>query len=275
MAAPQPGEAWKARAEIVVDRPVETVWQAWSRLDRLTAWYAPAAAGDFADGSQLVLHWSDLNVAVKLDVEAVRAPFEFALAADLGVERQRQLVRLEDRGEKTLVEVIHRGGVDNFLASGIEAGWRTQLEMLRLYLESYAGEPRAYVAEKAAIESPIDSGFAYLVAPDLFSSWLGEIDGPIESRGQELAVKIGSLRFEASVLSLQEPHEIALHFAEEHAVLRCRQIPLDRREGGIKMLVVELSIWGATDARAAALIDAVRGASARLAGRVGVGAGSA
>ncbi len=269
------GESWKARAEILVERPLEMVWQAWSQLDRLTAWYAPTAAGDLTNGSQLVLQWNDLNVAIRLDVEAVRAPFEFALAADLGVERQRQLVRLEERGEKTLVEVVHRGGVDDFLASGIEAGWRTQLEMLRLYLERYAGKPRAYVAEKAAIEAPDESGFAYLVAPDLLSTWLGEFEHPIEEAGQEVSLKVDTLRFEASILSFQEPHEIALHFPDERSVLRCRQIPLDRRAAGVKMLVVELSMWGEADARTAALLEAVRGASARLAGRVGLGAGSA
>ena len=115
--------------------------------------------------------------------------------------RQLQSVRLEDRGDKTLVEVIHRGGMDHFLKGGIEAGWRTQLEMLRLYLESYAEEPRAYVAEKCAIEAPADSGFAYLVAPDLVSSWLGEPSAPIEQRGQELSFKIGAIRFDAVVLN--------------------------------------------------------------------------
>ncbi len=268
-------EPWKARAEVVVDRPLETVWQAWSHLDRLTSWYAPTAAGDLAKGSQLILSWNDLNVAVKLDVETVRAPHEFALAADLGTARQLQSVRLEDRGDKTLVEVIHRGGMDHFLKGGIEAGWRTQLEMLRLYLESYAEEPRAYVAEKCAIEAPADSGFAYLVAPDLVSSWLGEPSAPIEQRGQELSFKIGAIRFDAVVLNLEEPHEIAFHFPTEQAVLRCRQIPLDRRDAGIKMLVIEISSWGASDLRSKALIEAVGGASARLANRIGLGFGSA
>ncbi len=266
---------WKARAEVVVDRPLETVWKAWSRLDRLTAWYAPSAAGDLHQGSQLILQWADLDVAVKLDVETVRAPHEFALAANLGTYRQQQSVRLEGHGQKTHVEVIHQGGVDHFLKSGTEAGWRTQLKMLRLYLETYAGEARAYVAEKYAIEAPPDSGFAYLVSPQLLASWLGEPSAPITTRGQTLELKIGSLRYHTVVLNLEEPHEIALHFPLQQAVLRCRQIPLDRRDAGVKMLVIELSCWGNNDHRSKALLEAIGGASARLANRIGVRLGCA
>lgn len=267
--------SWQAKAQIVVDRPVETVWRAWSELDRLTAWYAPAAAGDLVDGSQLVLSWGDLDVSLCLDVEACRPPYHLALAADLGEERQRQSVQLEGLGGQTLVEVTHRGGHDHFLADGIEAGWRTQLEVLRLYLERYAEEPRGYVAEKAAIEAPFDSSFAYLVAPDLVSSWLGQLEGELGSAGSPVALRIGALRFAGTVLSYEEPFEVAIHFPEEQAVLRARQIPLDRREGGFKMVVVELSLWGDFEHRAAALMGAVGGASARLANRIHLGAGAA
>lgn len=266
---------WKAKARIVVDRPLETVWRAWSELDRLTAWYAPAAAGDLTDGSQLVLSWGDLDVSLRLDVEAIQPPHHLALAADLGDERQRQSVRLDRLGAQTLVEVTHRGGHDHFLADGIEAGWRTQLEVLRLYLERYPEEPRGYVAEKAAIEAPFDSSFAYLVAPDLVSTWLGQLEGEITEAGSPVALRIGTLRFSGTVLSFEEPFEVALHFPEEQAVLRARQIPLDRREAGFKMVVVELSLWGDFEHRAAALMEAVGGASARLAGRIHIGAGTA
>lgn len=260
---------------MLVDRPLETVWQAWSRLNQLTAWYAPAAAGDLTDGSQLVLSWGDLDVSLRLDVEAVEPPHRFELGADLGAGRQKQSVSLTDRGPQTLVQVTHRGGLDHFLAGGIEAGWKTQLELLRLYLEDYPGHPRGYVAEKAAVEAPLESVFAHLVAPDLATAWLGGLDQPIAERGQEVVFRNQSLRFSGRVISFQEPFEIALHFATERAALRVRQVPIDRREGGHKMVVVELSLWGDIDARAAALIAAVRGSSSRLASRIGPSAGSA
>lgn len=266
---------WQAKAQVLVDRPLETVWQAWSRLNQLTAWYAPAAAGDLTDGSQLVLSWGDLDVSIRLDVEAVRPPHHFELGADFGAGRQLQSVSLVDRGAQTLVEVTHQGGLDHFLAHGIEAGWKTQLELLRLYLERYSGQGRGYLAEKAAIEAPFDAVFAHLVSPDLTGAWLGEIDGPIEARDQELALRAEALTFHGRVISYEEPFEVAVHFEAERAVLRVRQAPIDRREGGAKMVMVELSLWGQIDPRAAALVDAVRGASARLAARVGPCAGSA
>lgn len=269
---------WQAKARIIVERPVEAVWRAWSELEALTGWYAPTAAGDLVCGSQLVLSWNDLDVSVRLDVEAISPPHHLALAADLGDERQRQSVRLVGRGAaQTLVEVTHRGGHDHFLADGIEAGWRTQLELLRLYLECYAGEPRGYVAEKAAFEAPFDSCFAYLVAPELTATWLGGLEGAITDVGDPVLLRHGALRFPGVVLSYQEPFEIAIHFPEEQAVLRARQIPLDRREAGYKMIVVELSLWGDPEPglKGGALIDAVRGASARLAGRIHPGTGSA
>lgn len=260
---------------MVVDRPLETVWQAWARLNQLTAWYAPAAAGDLTDGSQLVLSWGDLDVSLRLDVEAVQPPHHFELGADLGQGRQKQSVSLVDRGPSTLVEVTHRGGLDHFLADGIEAGWKTQLELLRLYLEQYPGHPRGYLAEKAAVEAPFESVFAHLVAPDLTSSWLGGFDREITERGQTVVLRNQTLKFTGQVISFEEPFELAIHFAAERAALRIRQVPVDRREGGRKMVVVELSLWGDVDPRAAALIDAVRGASSRLASRIGPSAGSA
>ena len=258
-----------------MDRPRETVWKAWSRLNQLTAWYAPAAAGDLTDGSQLVLSWGDLDVSLRLDVEAVQPPHHFELGADLGAGRQQQSVFLVDRGPQTLVEVIHRGRLDHFMADGIQAGWKTQLELLRLYLERYPNHPRGYLAEKAAVEAPFDSVFAHLVSPDLTSVWLGGIDQPLAERGQPVVLRNQTLRFSGEVISFEEPFEIAVHFPAERAALRVRQVPVDRRDGGCKMIVVELSLWGEIDARAAALIDAVRGASSRLASRIGPNAGSA
>lgn len=266
---------WLAKAEVLVDRPLEAVWQAWSRLNQLTAWYAPAAAGDLTDGSQLVLSWGDLDVSIRLDVEAVQPPHHFELGADLGAGRQLQSVSLVDRGAQTLVEVTQRGGLDHYLANGIEAGWKTQLQLLRLYLERYSGQGRGYLAEKAPIEAPFDAVFAHLVSPDLTSAWLGELDAPIEGRDQPIALRAQALKFPARVISYEEPFEVALHFEAERAVLRTRQIPVDRRDGGTKMVVVELSLWGDVDPRAAALIDAIRGASSRLATRIGPSAGSA
>lgn len=266
---------WQAKAQVLVDRPLEAVWQAWSRLNQLTAWYAPAAAGDLTDGSQLVLSWGDLDVSIRLDVEAVQPPHHFELGANLGAGRQQQSVSLVDRGAQTLVEVTHRGGLDHFLAHGIEAGWKTQLELLRLYLEKYCGQGRGYLAEKATVEAPFDAVFAHLVSPDLTGPWLGELDAPIEARGQTVSLRAHALKFTGAVISFEEPFEIAIHFETERAVLRARQVPIDRRDGGAKMLVVELSLWGDIDPRAAALVEAVRGASSRLAARIGPSAGSA
>jgi uncharacterized protein YndB with AHSA1/START domain len=141
--------------EVVVDAPVERVWEIVTDARHVGTWFGDSAEIDLRPGGEMIVRWDEHGV-VHARVETVEPPHRFAFrwARPMGAEpglRNTTLVEftLGAEGDGTLLRVVESGfpeldGTDEEkarYAEGNTKGWAHELDELRDYAEQLVRSP--------------------------------------------------------------------------------------------------------------------------------------
>lgn len=134
------------RRELVVEAPIEQVWEALTNAEHLSKWFGDSAEVDLRPGGRARFGWSEFNDSSEAIVEVVDRPSRFSFRwealRDTPVEQASTLVEfsLESVGEGTRLTLVESG----FAALPEDAydrrfeenssGWTAELKDLSIYL---------------------------------------------------------------------------------------------------------------------------------------------
>jgi uncharacterized protein YndB with AHSA1/START domain len=134
------------RRELVVEAPIERVWNALTSAEELAQWFGDSAEIELEPGGRARIGWSDYDSITDCIVEVVDRPtkFSFRWEAISGtpVEVQSTLVEftLRQEGDSTHVTLLEIGFADlpdevyeERLAKN-SSGWDAELDDLQTYL---------------------------------------------------------------------------------------------------------------------------------------------
>jgi len=139
--------------EVLVDAPVERVWEVITEVEHIGAWFGDSAEVDLRPGGTMTLGWNE-HGSFAARVEQVDAPrlFAFRWARPAGEELRAgnsTLVEfsLAAEGDQTRLRVVESGfpSLDGDeaekakYAQGNTEGWQAELEDLRRYVAELAG----------------------------------------------------------------------------------------------------------------------------------------
>lgn len=134
------------RRELVVEAPIEQVWEALTNAEHLSKWFGDSAEIDLRPGGRARFGWSEFNDSSEAIVEVVdrRSRFSFRWEAlrDTPVEQASTLVEfsLESVGEGTRLTLVESGfaalpedAYDHRFEEN-SSGWTAELKDLSVYL---------------------------------------------------------------------------------------------------------------------------------------------
>lgn len=215
------GEERAAVARARISAPLGACWRALADPRSLERWQAERVEGELEPGAELTLRWDSLGQSIDLDVLEVEEPYRLRFRGyPGGAPAQEQVITLAG-ASPTEIEIAHRGfrpgpgGEDE--RAGTEAGWRSALSLLELYLTRYAGQPRAAGAALGTAQRAPDPTYAALC--ELFGL------GSAPNEGEELAISLGGPPRRARVLIAAPPRHVTLSIPELSAALSLRTFP--------------------------------------------------
>ena len=134
------------RRELVVDAPIETVWEALTTPEHLSQWFGDSAEIDLRPGGRARFGWSEFDAMAEAIVEVVEEPVRFSFRwealTDTSVETLSTLVEfnLEPEGTSTRLSLVESGFADlpedkyEHRFSENSSGWKSELDDLVSYL---------------------------------------------------------------------------------------------------------------------------------------------
>ena len=162
--------------EIVIDAPLEAVWQAITDAEELTRWFVQEASIDPRVGGMLTFSWGEGETGEnRIDafepnrrLRLISMPFEMGAAKYDGTTPMVNEYTIERRDGKTVLRLVNSGipnapEWDGFY-DGTESGWRSFLRTLRHYLEHHAGKPRTTIKVIGKLSVPPADAWARLAA---------------------------------------------------------------------------------------------------------------
>lgn len=225
--------------EQAIDAPLERIWNACADARGLCAWQADKAEGRVAQGSEILLSWPALGVAIELAVEVV--------------EPQRRLVfrseddaRLELRFGPGRVWLEHSGEFDEDERDGTLSSWRLSLASLAHYLEHHDGKARRVHWATHHATTSLDDAHAFFTLAGAHSGWLtrGSAGTGIGETGSEVALDLAwGEPLTGRVLCHTPPRDVLVSWREkDQALLALRTLPA---LGGTdeRLLVASYSSW--------------------------------
>jgi len=234
---------------LLVERPVEEVWRAWTDPAWLAGWHAERVEGAIDAGRAIQLHWDSLGIAIELDVVALDPPRRLVLrGAPPGRPPQTLTITLSGTENGTALAIQHEGLASEEERAGTAAGWHVAARVLAHYLAHHAGRPRrcaAALAPVAASLADIEPLFAH-------PSWL--------------------LAGEETVLASALPRQIALAVEGGSGIVVLRAIAL---EPGAALVGALAWSWEAERPEYARLVSELEPAVARLVTALGGSGGGA
>jgi uncharacterized protein YndB with AHSA1/START domain len=267
-----------AQETLVVPRPIEYVWRAWTDPDWLAGWHADRVEGAVAAGATVEMHWDSLGIGIALEVVALEPPTGplpdrnritgddpvgpgrlVLRGAPSGRPPQTLTVTLAPARDGTAMTIRHEGLVGEEERAGTQAGWQVSARVLAHYLAHHAGRARRCRAALAPVAASLEDIEPLLVHP----AWLlGEV-----SLGAE-----GSRFPGGCVLARALPRQIALVLDDAAGILVLRAIRLDPDAA-----LVGAIAWSWMPERPAfqALVGSLAPAVERLAARLGGSRGGA
>ena len=136
------------RRELVVDAPIEKVWEALTTPEHLSKWFGDSAEVDLRPGGRARFGWSEFDASIEAIVEIVDRPFRFSFRweslEDTPVEQASTLVEfsLESLGDRTRLLLVESGfaalpedAYDHRFEEN-SSGWTSELEDLSVYVSS-------------------------------------------------------------------------------------------------------------------------------------------
>lgn len=134
------------RRELLVEAPIERVWQALTTAEELAAWFGDSATIDLRPGGRASIGWSEYDSVADCIVEVVERPTRFSFRwealKDTPVEVASTLVEftLSAEGDATRVTLVESGFSDlpdeayQEQYDDNSSGWDAELNDLRDYL---------------------------------------------------------------------------------------------------------------------------------------------
>ena len=134
------------RRELVVEAPIEQVWEALTNAEHLSKWFGDSAEVDLRPDGRARFGWSEFNDSSEAIVEVVDRPSRFSFRwealPDTPVEQASTLVEfsLESVGEGTRLILVESGfaalpedAYDHRFEEN-SSGWTAELKDLSVYL---------------------------------------------------------------------------------------------------------------------------------------------
>ncbi len=134
------------RREIVIDAPIERVWEALTSAEQMSQWFGDSAEIDLRPGGRARIGWTEFDAMTDCIVEVVDRPTRFSFRwdalKDTPLEVASTLVEftLVPEGDGTRLTLLESGFADlpdEAYQARIDensAGWDAELEDLRRYL---------------------------------------------------------------------------------------------------------------------------------------------
>lgn len=134
------------RRELLVEAPIERVWEALTSADELAQWFGDSAEIDLRPGGRARFGWSEFNSVSECIVETVERPSRFSFrweaVKDTPVEELSTLVEftLRPDGDATRVTMVESGfaalpeDVYQDSIDGNTSGWDAELRDLSAHL---------------------------------------------------------------------------------------------------------------------------------------------
>lgn len=231
--------------EIEVDASPEVVWEAVTRAEGITSWFAPEARVEPGEGGSITLAWGEM--AGTAPVTVWDPPRRVAWREGPAESPKVVEFRIEGEGGKTRLRLVHSGfGEGASFEDEYDAtysGWMMFLALLKNYLSRYAGGPTANVSFTRMMKASRDAVFGRLA--ELLS-----IESDWKEGGAWRAVLPGAGPSAGHLLRRPSPGYAAL--AHENGVLGL----FVEGFGGAVMVTVTWYLYGPAAARAAELREA-------------------
>lgn len=241
-------------AEIVTTAPPERVWAAFAEPDILCGWFTDRAKGRARVGATVT--WCFDRFRMELPYEVLVAdPGEHLVLKGSPVGRPPYLfeVRLDPDGAGTRVRLVNSGfGVGSRLdeqREGVESGWRVALAILKLYLESHFGLPRATFFAMQPAEFDYPEVRELFLREDRLARWLTS-RGNVGAPGDRCALVLrGGAPLTGCVLEVTS-REAVVSWEEISGVLELKSFLLGPR---IRAVALRGCGWGLDEDRAAGI----------------------
>lgn len=136
----------KIRREVMIDAPIERVWEALTTAEHLSKWFGDSAEIDLRPGGRARIGWSEFSHSVDCIVENVERPHRFSFRwealSETPVEEVSTLVEfiLEAVGNGTKLSMVESGfsllpeDEYEFRFQENTSGWQSELADLNTYL---------------------------------------------------------------------------------------------------------------------------------------------
>lgn len=230
--------------EQTIHAPLARIWNACADARGLRAWQADQAEGSVTKGSEIVLGWPALGVAIELFVEVVE-PHERL------VFRSEDDARLELRFAPNRVRLEHSGDFDEDEHAGTLSSWRLSLASLAHYLEHHDGHARRVHWAAQHAKTSLEDAHAFFTLAGAQSGWLtrGSNGTGIGETGSEVALDLAwGDTLSGSVLCHTAPRDVLVSWREANqSLLSLRTLPA-LGGGAERLLVASFSSWEAEDA---------------------------
>jgi uncharacterized protein YndB with AHSA1/START domain len=213
------------RHYVEINRSDVDLWSAWTKPEQISSWHADRARGRVASGGTLTLEWEGLNFSIDLDVVECQPKKKLVLRDRIeGKAPQTLTVAFSALDSKrSRLELVHDGLPDAPSVAATGAGWDASLQVLKLALENYRNQARIVTT----LALPVTGSQSALFAS------MRDLPNQLDVRP----------RFE--VASETAPQSILFSLPDFASALLCRWVSLDGREHGSKLVVAQLSSWGA------------------------------
>jgi len=200
------------RTEMHTRATAEKVWQAWADPEKLAQWFPDRASGEAKTGGAMTWSWDQFGQFTHEVFEA-DPQRRLVLTGEIpGRPRFYLEILIEKEGGQTLLRLVNSGFLEGAEwdeeYQGTNAGWDVMLKVLRLYLESYFGEPRRQIEVIRTARFEWEQVMPYFREAQRLSRWLTS-EGGIPGIGEacRLVLTDGE-QLEGRVLSHNPRHTL-------------------------------------------------------------------
>jgi len=240
------------RHEITTQAGPESVWRAWTEMEKLQQWFPDRAEGAASAGASITWAFDSWGASFAYRVLEVEPGRRLLLECDQpGAPGVLLEITLSHGGGSTTLQLVASGFGEGAAwddeYEGTNSGWRAVLATMREYLENHFGQNRWIVKVERAGRFEYEPLIREYVMGSGISRWLTE-SGQLGGEGSEFDLELrDGGRFSGRVLAVTK-REIPLYWREIDGVLTLIATPggNDRR-----LVVAHCSSWSARASRAA------------------------
>ncbi|MHB2015795.1 MAG: sugar-transfer associated ATP-grasp domain-containing protein [Candidatus Xenobia bacterium] len=254
------------RKQILTTAAAATVWEAWTRPERIEEWLTDHASGQWSPGSHITLRWEQFSICMDFEVVEVVPQRLLALQFRLpGNFSGRLTICLTPRPTGSLVELVEESPRLPAPDPGFaEAEWELSLAAMKVYVEKYFGRPRnSFLAILPTRCDPARLTSFFRSAAGL-DCWLSQ-ESTLGRPGQDYRLRLADGSVASGQVLAHSRRGLALEWSEVGGCLQfnCLLLP-----PGFHAFCVRGSGWNLEPARAAEIERMLEDAVSRLSDRL-------